>query len=50
VESHATISPANRSASQMPNADLPEAVGPTMATRNGSEFFRFIETGDAARA
>jgi hypothetical protein len=33
VESHARISPFKRSASQTPSEDLPDAVGPTIATR-----------------
>ena len=41
VESHAITSPPNCSASQTPNADFPDAVGPTMAT-SGESWLRFI--------
>src|ERR1700730_615309 len=48
VESQATTSPPSRSASHTPSADLPEAVGPTTATRGSRDLSGLIGTGGEA--
>src|SRR5208282_6513532 len=50
VESQASTSPPNCSASHTPSADFPDAVGPTTATSGSSEVPRFIEREYAKRA
>src|SRR5207302_8113040 len=50
VESQAITSPANVCARKTPSADLPEAVGPTIASSGGETEEMVIETRYARRA